>query len=157
MGGFWHYSTIYETVHKYELSDFVRLGEMQNALQLHMLFFFLIFCQPYPGFRNCKSVFLILKISQFGGSKSCDHLVSWSKSMTLWSPGLVRSREKMLYLHYRNVMATKLGRMKTYLDGLLSPKSYESLITWSCEMAWQTKATISPLSECLWPPNLTRW
>ena len=31
--------------------------------------FFSFFCQPYPGLRNWKSVFLILKISQYGGSR----------------------------------------------------------------------------------------
>ena len=29
----------------------------------------LFFCQPYPGLRNCKSVFLILKILQYRGSR----------------------------------------------------------------------------------------
>ena len=31
------------------------------------LLFFLFFCQSYQGLRNCKSVFLILKILQCGG------------------------------------------------------------------------------------------
>ena len=38
---------------------------------LHVLFFFIFFfsisSQPYLGLLNCKSVFLILKITQFGG------------------------------------------------------------------------------------------
>ena len=42
-----------------------------NALKLTVFlffsFFFLFFCQPYPGIRNCKLVFLILKILQYGG------------------------------------------------------------------------------------------
>ena len=33
------------------------------------LFFFLFACQPYPGFRNYKSVFLILKILPYEGSR----------------------------------------------------------------------------------------
>ena len=33
------------------------------------LFFILFFCQTYPGLRNCKSVFLIFKILQYGGSR----------------------------------------------------------------------------------------
>ena len=33
------------------------------------LFFFLFFCQPSPGLRNCKSVFPILKIPQYGGPR----------------------------------------------------------------------------------------
>ena len=54
-------------------------------------------------------------------------------------------------------MATKLGRMVTYLDGLLSIKSHDPLITWFCEITRQTETTISPLLECLWPPNLVGW
>ena len=44
-------------------------------------------------------------------------------------------------------MATKLGRMITYLDGLLPIKSHDPLITCSCKI-------ISPIPQCLWPPNL---
>ena len=54
-------------------------------------------------------------------------------------------------------MATRLGRMVTFLDVLLPIKSHDSLIMWPCEITWQTKTTISPLSECLWPPNLAGW
>ena len=39
-------------------------------------------------------------------------------------------------------MATKRGRMITYLDGLLPIKSLDSLITWSCEITWETKSII---------------
>ena len=31
-------------------------------------------------------------------------------------------------------MATKLGRVKTYLDGVLSIKSLDPLIKWSCKI-----------------------
>ena len=34
---------------------------------LFLSFFFSFFCQPCPGLRNFKSLFLILKISQNGG------------------------------------------------------------------------------------------
>ena len=38
------------------------LCKTQNALQLPVFFFFFFFfCQPYPGLRSCKTVFLILK------------------------------------------------------------------------------------------------
>ena len=40
-------------------------------------------------------------------------------------------------------MATKLGRMLAYLDGLLPIKSHDPLIKWSCEIPWQTKAILS--------------
>ena len=36
-------------------------------------------------------------------------------------------------------IATKLGRVVTYLDGLLLIKLHDSLIMWSCEIKWQTK------------------
>ena len=51
-------------------------------------------------------------------------------------------------------VATKIGKMVAYLEVLLTMKSHEPLITWSCEITWQTKTAISPLSQCLWPPNL---
>ena len=54
-------------------------------------------------------------------------------------------------------MAMKLSRMVTYLEGLLTSKSYNTLIKWSCNVTWQTKSIISLLSECLWPPKLTGW
>ena len=52
------------------LSYFLRLRETHNALQLSALFFsffFSFFYQPYPRLRNCKPVFFILKLSQYGG------------------------------------------------------------------------------------------
>ena len=36
-------------------------------------------------------------------------------------------------------MATKLSGKVTYLHGLLPIKSLDPLITWPCEIAWQTK------------------
>ena len=48
-------------------------------------------------------------------------------------------------------MATKLGRMVTYLEGLTTIKSHNILITWSCKAMWQTKIIISLLPKCLWP------
>ena len=48
----------------------LRLRETHNVLQLPVLFFIFSFlCQLHPRLRNCKSVFLILKILQYGGSK----------------------------------------------------------------------------------------
>ena len=40
-------------------------------------------------------------------------------------------------------MATKLGRMVTYLDELLHLKSHDALIAWSCNITWHTKTIIS--------------
>ena len=43
----------------------LHLHKRQNALNLPVLFFFLLLCQSYPGLRNYKLVFLILKILQY--------------------------------------------------------------------------------------------
>ena len=65
------------------------------------------------------------------------------------------------YNHYISItrvpMATKLGKMITYLDRLLLIKSHDPLISWSCKITLQNKTTISPLSERLWLPNLAGW
>ena len=37
-------------------------------------------------------------------------------------------------------MATKLGRTVAYLEGLLTRKSKNALITWSCKVTRQLKA-----------------
>ena len=39
-------------------------------------------------------------------------------------------------------MTTKLGKMITYLDGLLTKEVHEHLISWSCSMMWSTKTII---------------
>ena len=38
-------------------------------------------------------------------------------------------------------MAFRLGNMVTYVEGLLTIKSYNALIRWSCKFVWQTKTT----------------
>ena len=50
-------------------------------------------------------------------------------------------------------VATKLGRV-TYLDGFLPIKSHDPLILCYCKITCQTKIFMSPLPQCLWPPNL---
>ena len=54
-------------------------------------------------------------------------------------------------------VVTKLGRMVTYHEGLPSIISHDLLITWSCEIIWQTKSIISPVPQYLWPQNLVGW
>ena len=54
-------------------------------------------------------------------------------------------------------IATKFGRMVTYHDRLLPVKSREPLITWSCEILWQTKTITYLIPQWLWPPNLAGW
>ena len=82
----------------------------------------------------------------------------WSH-VSFWPCGFARSRDKLrlLYLHYHSAIATKLGVLITYLDGLLPIKSLDPLIVWSCQITWQTKSIISPIPQCLWPPNLAGW
>ena len=75
------------------------------------------------------------------------------------SRGPVRSRDKLkpLYLRYHSFyfMATKLGRMVTYLDCLPQLKSHYPLIIPSCKIMWQPKNITSPLPQCLWLPLIT--
>ena len=50
-------------------------------------------------------------------------------------------------------MATKLDKVVTY-DKKLPPTKLENLLnTLSCEATWKIE-NISPLPQCLWPPNL---
>ena len=62
---------------------------------------------------------------------------------------------KRLYVHY--LMATKLSSMVTYLDCILPIKPDDDIITWFCEITWQTKNIISLLPQWLWPQNLAVW
>ena len=45
-------------------------------------------------------------------------------------------------------MATKLGRVTTYFEGLLLIKLHDVLIAWPCEITWEIK-NIPPLPKCL--------
>ena len=49
-------------------------------------------------------------------------------------------------------IATKLGRVVTYIDRLLLIKSHCSWLTLSCKITWQIKNIISSLPLCLLPP-----
>ena len=55
-------------------------------------------------------------------------------------------------------MATNLGGwVVNYQEGLQHIKPHNLLITWSCEIKWQTKTVTSPLTQCLGPSNLAGW
>ena len=86
--------------------------------------------------------------------KSLDLLITLSSEIT-WQTKTIKLN------HYisttRIAIATKLWRMVTCFDGFLPKKLHDRFFTWSCEFAWQTKTVISPLSQCLWPPNLVGW
>ena len=79
--------------------------------------------------------------------------------MTLWSRGLARFRDNLesLYPHSTVLMATKPGGVLTYLKMLLTLKSRDAWVTWSCEITWPIKTIHSPLPLCLSPPNVTGW
>ena len=49
-------------------------------------------------------------------------------------------------------MATKLGRIVTFHEGIPLRKSHDPLTTWSCEITWQTKnifTTTKPMATKL--------
>ena len=54
-------------------------------------------------------------------------------------------------------MATKRGRMMTYLAWILPINSHDHIITWSCKITWQTKIIIYPLTQCPWLSILAAW
>ena len=51
-------------------------------------------------------------------------------------------------------MATKSGKMMTYLLGLIPINSDNSLIKFSFVTMWQTETILSLLPQCIWPPIL---
>ena len=44
-------------------------------------------------------------------------------------------------------MDTRISRVVIYHKGLIPIKSHDPLITWSCEITWQTKIIITQLTE----------
>ena len=51
-------------------------------------------------------------------------------------------------------LSIRLPNLSYNLDGLLLIKSNGPLVSWYCKITWQTKIIISPISQCLRPPNL---
>ena len=108
---------------------------------------------------KCKSVCLILKISQYGGSRRWVPLFprylckNWYKNWYfyfhktndhhIWRAGTSTGFDS--YLHYQSVYGHQTWQDGTLLDGLLSLKPHDTLITWSCKITWPTKIIISPL------------
>ena len=80
--------------------------------------------------------------------KSCDSMISWSCEVTWQTKNISTTRV---------AVATRLSRIATYIHGLRPIKSHDGLTIWSCKIPWQTKSIISPLPQCLWPPNLAGW
>ena len=71
-------------------------------------------------------------------------LIAWSCEITWQAKTIVSTILVPMFM--------KLGRMVTYLDGLLT-----KLPPWSWKVMRQTKTVTSLLAECLWPPNLVEW
>ena len=125
----------------------LRLRKAHNALQLHVFFFFSFFCQPYQGLRNCKSVFLILKVSQYGGSEAVSpaffqgiHVrtdIRIDVSISIWR------------------MITKFGK-QVHLQDTRQMRLVKQVLATYVQITWQTKK-ISLLPQCLWSPNLASW
>ena len=164
----------------------LHLRETYKALQLPV-FFSLFSCHPCPRLRNCKSVFLILKISQYGGLRCWVQLFAWYSCKNWYiyfhktydhqirPPGTSRGvdsnetnqacADDVITLRSRNKLKTYLHFQsaighQAWQDGNLpwwTIKSHDPLITWFYEITWQTKTIISPLPQNLWPPNLTGW
>ena len=150
-------------------------------------FFFSFFYQLYPWLRNCKLVFLILKISQYDGSrrwvqpfprypcknwylhfyKAYHHQIWQAGTSTRFDSNetneagaydvitsIITWKTKNSISTTRVPMATKVGRMVTYLAEFFPIKSHDPLIIWFCKIMRQTKIIISPMPQCLWPPNV---
>ena len=56
---------------------------------------------------------------------------------------------------YRRSTDTKLGEEVTYCERFSILKSHDLLITWQLEVTLQIEKIVSPLSQDLWPLNLT--
>ena len=50
-------------------------------------------------------------------------------------------------------MASKFGRVVSYLEVLLPEKLHDLFTKYSSEFKWQAKTIISPQPQCLWPPK----
>ena len=120
---------------------FLRLRETHKASQLPV--FFLFFCRPYPVRRNCKSVFLILQISQYGGSRRWVHLFqiypckNWYKN---W------------YLHFYKTNDHQICQAGTSTEFDSNKTNQVGAGDVYVKNTWQTKT--SPLWKLPWPPNI---
>ena len=78
---------------------------------------------------------------------SFDHVVFWDQVTNL-----------NYYISIsRMPLTTKLSKMLDYIELLPPIESHKPSMMWSCKITWQTRSIISPLPQCLWPPNLVGW
>ena len=126
----------------------MRLRQKRNALQLSVFFFFFsFFCQPYPGLQSCKSVLLILKISQYGRSRQTAHLF----------PSIHARIDIKLDVSISIIsMTTNLVYRNNYKNRVKWDQSSRCSPLHPVMITWQTKSIISPRLWCLWPPNLKK-
>ena len=122
------------------------------------IFFLLFFCQRYPRLPNCKSVFLILIISQYGRSR-------WW--VQLFQGIRVRIDIRIdIFISVRR-MTTKFGE-QVHLQDLTQMRLIKQVLYYF-KITWQTK-NISPLQgtyghetwqhgNLLWwiPAHKVRW
>ena len=122
----------------------MRLLETHNALLLSVFFFFLFFvsffCQPYPGLRNRKSVFLILKISQYGGSWRWVQLFPRYPSKNRYKNWYLHSYETFDHQIWQSGTSTRLDSNETNQagadDNVFMSKSRDKLKTLQPNLAW---------------------
>ena len=112
---------------------FLCLRVMLKALQLPLFSFVKSFSMPFDFFFSFSSTFL-------------DGITN-----------LAFQPLKTLYLPTTMSMATKLGRVVIYYEGLSPITAHDPLITWLCKITWETKPITSPPTQCLSTPDLVGW
>ena len=72
--------------------------------------------------------------------------------MAVWLLGLVRSHDnlKLVYLRCSSTYGNQTWQAGNLPWGLLPIMLLHPLVTWCCEIKWETKANISPLPQYLW-------
>ena len=103
------------------------------------------FSASASGTSECKSVFLILKISQYGRSRR----------FSFFQVIHVRIDIRINISISIGPMITKFGK-QVYLQDLIQMRLIKQVLVTGhyVKITWQNKTTIFPLSECLWLPDL---
>ena len=96
-------------------------------------FFFSFFCQHYLGLRNCKSVLLILKISQYSQSR-------WSVQLFPRYP--CKNWYKNWCLHFYKTYITKFGK-EVHLQDLIQMRLIKEVLVTSLRQDHVTNKNIS--------------
>ena len=120
---------------------------------------FLIKFQKLKNFSNLarKHLSECLVFIKVMGWKNSQYLQeNTSSNLLSWNITAVSLQLKSLYLHYHSAYGHQTWQDSNLPWWLLPKKSHDSLIAWLCEITWQTKTIISPLSECPWPSILAR-